>query len=297
MSPTGVFSGDPVTLTATVNPTDGGGTVAFTGVDASSGCGAVPLNAAGQATCVTTFTGPLHPLLDAVYSGDANFLGGDLGQGGQLILVTARTATSLVSSANPSAPGDSVTYTATVSPANQAGQISFSDNGNAIAGPPPQQTCVNLDPDANGSVTCTVDSYPGAGTHAIVATFTAFGGLSSYTSSTSPTLNQSVGGTLTHTATTLASSANPSLTGQQVTYTATVTGGDLGGTVAFADGGITDHRLRRGLAHRRSGDLRADLHRGRAAPDLCGLQRGRDVVGLRGRDGEPAGRTCPRRLP
>jgi titin len=196
------------------------------------------LNAAGQATCTTTFVGPLHPLLDAVYSGDANFLGGDLGQGGQLILVTARTAMSVVSSANPSAPGDTVTYTATVSPANQSGQIGFTDNGSVIAGPPPQQTCANLDPDVNGSATCTI-TYPNGGEHAIVASFAAFGGLSSYTSSTSPTLNQSVGGTLTPTATTLASSGNPSLTGQQVTYTATVTGGDLGGTVAFADGGIT----------------------------------------------------------
>ncbi|HEY5117340.1 MAG TPA: fibronectin type III domain-containing protein, partial [Nakamurella sp.] len=147
-------------------------------------------------------------------------------------------AMSVVSSANPSAPGDTVTYTATVSPANQSGQIGFTDNGSVIAGPPPQQTCANLDPDVNGSATCTI-TYPTAGEHAIVASFAAFGGLSSYTSSTSPTLNQSVGGTLTPTATTLASSGNPSLTGQQVTYTATVTGGDLGGTVAFADGGIT----------------------------------------------------------
>ena len=239
VSPTSnIFTGDPVTLTATVSPTDGGGTVAFTGVDASSGCGAVPLNAAGQAVCTTTFVGPLHPLLDASYSGDANFLGFGIGQGGQLILVTARTATSVVSSANPSGPGGSVTYTATVSPANQAGEIDFTDNGNTIAGPPPQQTCSNLNPDSNGSATCTI-IYPTAGAHAIVATFTAFGGLSSYTSSTSPTLNQLVGGTLTSTATTLTSSANPSLTGQQITYTAGVTGGDLGGTVAFADGGIT----------------------------------------------------------
>ena len=46
-----------------------------------------------------------------------------------------------------------------------------------------------------------------------------------------------VGG-LTATATALASSANPALTGQAVTYTATVTGGDGGGSVSFTDAGF-----------------------------------------------------------
>ena len=45
--------------------------------------------------------------------------------------------------------------------------------------------------------------------------------------------------TVTPTATTLASSANPSVVGQQVTYTATVSPVPDGGTVAFTDGTTT----------------------------------------------------------
>ncbi|MGH3185306.1 MAG: Ig-like domain-containing protein, partial [Streptosporangiaceae bacterium] len=44
---------------------------------------------------------------------------------------------------------------------------------------------------------------------------------------------------VTQTATTLASSANPSVAGPAVTYTATVSPVPDGGTVAFTDGGAT----------------------------------------------------------
>ena len=74
------------------------------------------------------------------------------------------------------------------------------------------------------------------GPHSIQACFSAFGGLSGYSSSESVPFHQSVG-TLTATSTALASSKNPSAPGDQVTYTATVTGGDGGGTVMFTDAG------------------------------------------------------------
>ena len=65
-----------MTLTATVSPTDGGGTVSFTANNGTmAGCGAVPLTADGQATCTWSTAGPIHPLIEAVYSGDANFAG------------------------------------------------------------------------------------------------------------------------------------------------------------------------------------------------------------------------------
>ena len=54
----------------------------------------------------------------------------------------------------------------------------------------------------------------------------------------------------TPTTTTLSSSANPSVVGTSVTFTATVTGAAPTGTVAFTDGGCGDCRLQRGGAAR-----------------------------------------------
>ena len=56
-------------------PTDGGGTVNFNALeDSSANCTSVPLNAAGQATCVTSFSNPrVQSQMQAFYSGDPNF--------------------------------------------------------------------------------------------------------------------------------------------------------------------------------------------------------------------------------
>jgi hypothetical protein len=62
-----------VTYTATVSPVPDGGTVAFNGLGAPSGCSAVPVNTTtGKATCQATYTQVNGYLLQAVYSGDAN---------------------------------------------------------------------------------------------------------------------------------------------------------------------------------------------------------------------------------
>ena len=70
-----VATGQQVTFTATVSPTDGGGTVNFHALeDTSAGCTSVPLNAAGQATCVTSFSVPrVQSQMQAFFSGDPNF--------------------------------------------------------------------------------------------------------------------------------------------------------------------------------------------------------------------------------
>jgi len=91
------------------------------------------------------------------------------------------TTTTVSSSANPSIVGASVTYTATVSPVPNGGTISFSDNGNPIAGC--QLLPVNT---LTGTATCTV-SYTSVGNHSIVATYS---GNFFYEPSTSPTLVQ-----------------------------------------------------------------------------------------------------------
>jgi outer membrane protein assembly factor BamB len=69
--------GDAVTLTATVSPTDSGGSVAFSasGV-AIAGCKARPLvqqGSGGQATCTTSVLMPGQNTVTATYSGDAGY--------------------------------------------------------------------------------------------------------------------------------------------------------------------------------------------------------------------------------
>jgi hypothetical protein len=140
--------------------------------------------------------------------------------------VIRATTTSLRSSTNPSLPGGSVTYTATVAPSGGAtrtpgGTVTFTDNGAPISG------CVgrNL---SSGSAACSV-TYATKGGHRIKATY---GGSSSFAGS-SGTLTQVVQPFTSSTS--ISSSANPSVIGQAVTFTATVSGahGTPTGTVAF----------------------------------------------------------------
>jgi Bacterial Ig-like domain (group 3) len=74
-------------------------------------------------------------------------------------------------------------------------------------------------------------TYGSAGTHLVTA---AYPGDAAFAASASAPLTQAVQIT---TATALSSSANPSLAGQQVTFTATVSPAPDGGTIAFEDGG------------------------------------------------------------
>jgi hypothetical protein len=133
------------------------------------------------------------------------------------------TATALSSSVNPASTGQSVTYTATVSPSPDGGTVGFTDNGVA----PGACGAVTV---SNGTATCTV-SYSAVGDHTIVASYS---GDPNYGPSGSGPLTEHV---VAATTTTVTSSANPSTTGQSVTYTATMSPTPDGGTVGFTDNG------------------------------------------------------------
>ena len=130
-----------------------------------------------------------------------------------------------------------MTYTATVSataPASgtRTGTVDFQDGGVTIAGCGAQPVSVA------GTATCTV-TYAAPGSHTIRGVYS---GDANFNPSTSPNLTQTVNKGNTTTAVT--SSANPSVTGQSVTFTATVTvtapaAGLPTGTVNFRDGGVT----------------------------------------------------------
>ncbi len=133
---------------------------------------------------------------------------------------TLTPSISVVSSANPSANGDSVTFTATVSSSDGTPQGTV----DVLDGTTKLQTI----PLQNGSAQCATNTLS-AGMHSITA---KYNGDSNYQSVTSPVLNQNVA---LKTQTVLASSANPSSLGQAVAFTATVTatGGTPIGTVDF----------------------------------------------------------------
>jgi Bacterial Ig-like domain (group 3)/FG-GAP-like repeat/FG-GAP repeat len=148
---------------------------------------------------------------------------GTAGQGNGTVGVLINTGTTpvaatLVSSPNPSNPGQAVTFTATVTP-QQTGMVSLFDGTTNIG---------NFPLNGNGVATLSTSSL-GEGTHNITA----------FAPSTSPVLYQSV---KPGSATTIASSSNPSIFGQSVTFTATVTpqgSGTPTGTVTFKDGATT----------------------------------------------------------
>jgi uncharacterized repeat protein (TIGR03803 family) len=124
------------------------------------------------------------------------------------------TSTTLSSAPNPSTFGQAVTFTATVtsSSGTPTGTVNFYDGASHIG-----SGTLN----GSGQTSIASSSLP-AGSNSIIA---AYQGATNFDTSTSPTLNQivyCVG--KCSTTTNLASSLNPSVYGEPVTFTATVTG-------------------------------------------------------------------------
>ncbi len=149
------------------------------------------------------------------------------------------TVTTLTAGSSPSVTGQSVTFTASVSPTSAVftyptGTVAFTSDGTTIAG----CGAVTL---VREVATCTTTFDAGAGaSHSIVATFSSGDG--NFAGSTAPALTQNV--KRAGTSMTVTSSANPTPAFQNVTYTATVSEtprgmGATAGTVAFKDGAST----------------------------------------------------------
>ncbi len=136
------------------------------------------------------------------------------------------TTTTLSSNLNPSAFGQSITLTADVSsplPGTPTGTVTFYDGGTPLG-----TSTLNIS--ANASLSTSALTF---GSHDLTATFNAD---ATFDTSTSSTVNQFVQGTTT---TVVASNNNPSVFGQSVTLTATVSSsfpGSPTGSVTFYDG-------------------------------------------------------------
>jgi len=162
------------------------------------------------------------------------------------------TTTTLVSSKNPAAPEQRVTYTATVASQygrGNTGTVAFRDGGETIA-------TVTL---ANHQAAFST-KYNATGSHAITATYS---GDADSNGSTSPTLTENI---LATSKTVVTTSGSPSLVGQPVTFTATV--GSLYGVipngelVTFYDGttALRSMALAGGTAKYTTSSLSAKTH-------------------------------------
>ncbi|HRK45122.1 MAG TPA: Ig-like domain-containing protein, partial [Nocardioides sp.] len=208
--------GDSVTLTATVIGGDPTGTVSFDDGATHLGDGTVT---DGEATLTTSTLSVGDHTITATYAGDANHDGSTSNNLVQTVAVVG-TTTLLESSANPSDFGEAVTFTATVLGDSPTGSVSFDDGA----------THLGDGTVTDGEATLTTSALS-VGSHTVTATYS---GDTNNDMSVSAELVQSVG--VVGTTTTVVSDANPSVLGDLVTFTATVTGADPTGTVTFTDG-------------------------------------------------------------
>jgi len=221
--PTSTY-GTSVKFTATVTASSGTATPtgSVTFKDGATSLGTVALSG-GTASFSTSSLSVGSHSITANYGGDSNYLSSVSGALSQTVN-RASTTTTVSSSANPSAVGQNVTFTATVSPSAATGTVQFSDAGLPLGSP------VTL---TGGKASLSTSSLS-KGSHSITA---AYSGDANYTGSNSSTLTQNV--TLIGTTTSLTSSPNPSHRGQTVTFTATVKPtsgtGTPTGTVTFLD--------------------------------------------------------------
>lgn len=235
---TGVQAGSTTSLGSSLNPSTYGQSVTFTAhvasqtagtpggtvtfYNGSAALGTVNLSSGVAKLTISTLPGGAHSIT-AAYNGSSLYLTSSTAITQQVNV--APSSTKVVSSLNPSAYHQSVTFTATVSSGAGVpihGGMTFKDGTVALG-----TTEV-----ANGVAKLTTAALTG-GTHSITATYQ---GSLNYAKSTSPALSQVV-----HkrgTTTTITSSVNPSSWHQLVTFTATVAsaGGTPAGTVNFKNG-------------------------------------------------------------
>jgi hypothetical protein len=207
----------PETITETV-PTGVSGTVTFYN-------GTTPIGTATIANGVATITVPSLPIgtdpITATTSGDANN-NPATSPPTQVTVAKTTVVVTLASSANPSAPGQAVTFSATIQ-AGATGSVTFLDG----------TTVLGLGTVNAAGITTFTTSTLAIGSHQITA---SYGGDSAYSAATSAVLTQVVG--KIPTVTTIVESAPAQLLHTGVTFTANVTAPspNATGTVTFMDG-------------------------------------------------------------
>lgn len=237
VSPATSSFNQPVTLSAAVTPGNAKsilmptGSVAFQDQPSSSSpptaLGTASLSG-GQATLVLSDLSVGFHSIFAIYQGDSNFDTSTSSAIAQTVAMDA-TTTSIASSVDPSAPGQSVTITAMVTPSTSGvptGTVVLTDNGTQTISSPL---------DSTGSATFT-SSGLSTGTHSLTWSYS---GDPNFVASTSPVLTQIVG---TNAAPFTLSSSSTSASvsaGQSAMFTITVASvPSQKGAITFACAGL-----------------------------------------------------------
>ncbi len=189
----------------------------------------------GQGGTVTFAYSALQPgthTITAVYAADPNYYGSVSNP--VTVVVNAATPTIAFGTPSPASPatyGQTVTFTATLTPPSGStqtptGTVTFADGAGTIC-----TGTIN----ASGVATCAAGSpnYLSSGTHSITATYSGDSNFTSVTSSASSYVVNKANSTITGTST-----LNPSIYGDSVTFNVTVTGAGATptGTLTFIDG-------------------------------------------------------------
>ena len=162
------------------------------------------------------------------------------------------STTTIASFPNPSAFGQSVTFTATVNPQGSGtptGTVTFTYGSTTLC------NAVTL---SGGTATCAYSALP-VGSDTVTATYSGDANFAPSSGTVTQTVNQA------STTTSVTSSLNPSTFNQQVTFTATVTGqfgGAPTGMVTFSDGPtiLSASPISGGTATFSTGSLTSGLH-------------------------------------
>lgn len=227
--PGAATSGVAFSVTATVAPNAPAGgtpTGTITVSDGGTDQCAITLPAT---SCMLTLNAIGSVTVTAAYGGDANY---QPSQKSATVNVSgSATNTSVGSSDANSAFGEAVTFTANVTSGSgtPTGTVTFKDGGTCGSG----GTVLDTQTLSAGSATSASISTLSVGSHTILACYSGGGSFSA----SSGQVTQNVGQAVTTTA--VVSSANPSVFGQTVMFTATVTvngpgAGTPGGNVQFA---------------------------------------------------------------
>jgi hypothetical protein len=230
-SPNPSLSGQAVTFTATVAATSGSdtptGTVTYT--DAGATIGSSSLTGGVAIFTSSSLSVGVH-LITASYGGGSNFLGSDSTAVAQTVNQNS-TIISITSSPNPSATGQPVAFTITVTPQAPGGGIVTG----TITLRLPKATLDTVSLDRTGHATFTISNLP-SGSNTITATYSGDGNFLTSLASVVQTVGAKAAST-----TTLQISQNPAVFGTALTFTATVTGAGNTptGTVSVIDAKIT----------------------------------------------------------
>jgi hypothetical protein len=216
--------GDALTFTANVTPNSATGTVVFfDGNNPISGDVTLVGGTASFTTSQLSFG--IHSVT-AQYSGDASFNGSTSAGFSQTVnnpKANSVTSLNLTAGTNPSVFGNSLTFTANVTPAYGTGTVVFFDGSTPISG--------NLTL-SSGTATLTIPAL-GAGTHSITAQYS---GDASINPSTSAAWLQTVNKANTAITLVQAEDIDGLKAGAPGTFMATVTPANATGSIVFFDG-------------------------------------------------------------